>query len=401
MKHDELLKLIEDYYENTDENVVGVEYGFKEIDGKITDEKSIVFSVKEKKPKDQIPENQLLPKEIILNDVKFKTDVIESEFELLCDSNFYSWNTTPPSNRNLIRPIKGGLSVANYDSLPGYVGTLGFLAIDDDTGSLVGVSNNHVLIDDAFICSERNSNSIISNVKGDNTNQPNGPSNSIGIVKKYYPISSGSYNYVDVALTTLDSGVIDNNISYLQEGLTGWTQSLSFASTTEINNLLNTKPFLYSTGRTTGAKGEGDTKLLIHAFPAVVQVPYKKQNVDTTVIFSDCIVFIASGATTPQGSVCIYPIAPGDSGSALIADFNGVRKIIGLVFAGSTDGIFGIACRIDRVAELMNISEWNGELVNFSDKNNIEEFTIDGLSNQPFIIDGGKKFWQVGLRNKV
>jgi len=410
MKHEDLLKTIEEYYENTDENIIGVEYGYKEVDGKLTKEKSIVFTVKEKKPIESLSENEILPKTINIENEVLTTDVVVGSYDLVCDSTFYSWQTTPPTNRNKFRPLKGGVSVTNYSSLSGYVGTLGLLAVDNDTGSLVGVSNNHVLIDDAFICSERDLNGSITNIKNDQVTQPNEPSNygiinSIGIVKKYYPIKTGTYNYVYVALTTINESDISYTESFKQEGLL-YDSTLPFATTTEINNIMSTDTFLYSSGRTTGAKGEGNTKLKVFGSPAVIStIYYNKQGVLSPISFSDCIKFVASGETTPDGTICIYPIAGGDSGSALIADIGGVKKIVGIVFASGSNGlgqvIYGFACRIDRIETLMNISSWNGEVVEFSNTIGVEEYTLDGLSNEISITDSGKTFWQVGLRNKT
>ena len=53
---------------------------------------------------------------------------------------------------------------------------------------------------------------------------------------------------------------------------------------------------------------------------------------------------------------------PGDSGSALLAVIGGQYKVIGLVFAGSTDGTQMIANHIDTVAELLNIEAWDGSV---------------------------------------
>jgi hypothetical protein len=414
MIHEDLLKLTEEYHTKTDDNVIGVGYGYKTVNGILTDEKSIVFTVKEKLPIEQLTKEQLLPKSINLNNETISTDVVKGDFKLIgCDPNFQNWQTTPPSTRDKFRPLKGGVSTTNYTSLSGFVGTLGFLAKDNDTNSLVGVTNNHVLIDDAFLCSERNQNSVISNIKNDSVVQPHptdgsyfghGGINPIGVVKKYYPLQSPPiYNYVDVALTTISNSVADST-SYQQVGLVPTT--LPFASTSEINNLLSTNPLLYSVGRTTGTKGEGLTKLRVYQISVALSIDYHKQGVSTTVYMSDCIQFIAvSGATVmpPYNEVCYNPISAGDSGSALIADFSGIRKIIGLVFAGSSDNIgtiYGIACRIDRVASMMNISEWNGSAINYSNTANILELDVPGLDNRPYIdhIDG-KRYWQVGLKN--
>jgi hypothetical protein len=345
-----------------------------------------------------------LPQQIDIADKIITTDVVQGTFELFCDTpgtGFYNWQSVSPTNRNTFRPLIGGISSSNFTSMSGGTGTLGFFAIDNDTNSLVGVTNNHVYIDDAFICSERNSSGLISNVKGDVVSQKYefpGDNNPIGVVKKYYPIRlSPAFNYVDVAVTTINSGDTSYSTSYNQEGLTPTTYP--FASTSEIDNLISTDPLLYSAGRTTGGKGEGTTKLRIYSFPSTANIWYTKQSSSGLTYFSDLISFVATtGVTFPySGSICDYPIYYGDSGSALIADFSGTKKIIGLCFAGSTT--YGMACRIDRIATLMNLSAWNGEAVSFSDTANILEYTVNGLSDSEYIDFEGKRYWQVGLRN--
>lgn len=162
-------------------------------------------------------------------------------------------------------------------------------------------------------------------------------------------------------------------------------------------NFIISKNPIISAGRTTGGKGEGDTKLLIYQFPVAASVAYYRQGVSTVIDYSDLIAFVATtGTTRPIQFTCNYPIWHGDSGSALIADISGTKKIIGLCFAGSTN--LGVACRIDRVATAMNISAWNGEPVNFSDTSNIMEYTVNGLSDLEYIDFEGKRYWQVGLR---
>ena len=101
-----------------------------------------------------------------------------------------------------------------------------------------------------------------------------------------------------------------------------------------------------------------------------------------------------------HGYVCTYPINAGDSGSALVADFGGTRKIIGLVFAGSyfnNQVTRGLANRIDKVAEQIDISAWTGQTVNYSDTGNTQTYTVAGLSNEPYIDLGGNTYWQAGL----
>ena len=85
-----------------------------------------------------------------------------------------------------------------------------------------------------------------------------------------------------------------------------------------------------------------------------------------------------------------------------MANINGTIKIIGLSFAGSTtgsdDGYMTIAraCRIDRVAEELNIEAFTGQTVNFSDKLNPQVHYEVGFSSIPELIIDGNKFYQVG-----
>lgn len=408
MNHKLIKELTRYYHEITPEDVVGVSFGKKETGGVLTDKNAVVFTVLKKKPLDEIPEQERIPSLIEFSGVTFETDVEEGEIHFLesCPSDFYTWTTTPPSNRNTIRPLQGGISSTNYTNLGSYVGTLGFLAVDNDTNSLVGVSNNHVLVYDAFQANELNPSGERSSIQNNFVTQPNesgnsGLQNAIGLVKRYVPLSGTSYyNSVDCALTTINESDIDYSTSYKQYGMTGWVTPLDFATTSEIDNLLETNPNLFSSGRTTGPKGEGDMKLFAESISSVISIAYHKQGVSTTVYFEDCIKFYASASTTPSGYVCTYPIAPGDSGSALVADFGGTRKIVGLVFAGSSSGgvtTRGYANRIDKVVEQINISVWSGQTVNFSNTGSTETYTVSGLSSVDTLNLSGNTYWQAGI----
>ena len=398
--------ITKELYQSTPDSVVAVGYGRKVKDGKITSELSIIFGVEEKKPVWEIPESELLPSEIDIDGEKIQTDVVKWETPKLledCPSSFYDWQTNPPSNRIKHRPLLGGISITNYNTLSNYVGTMGFIAVDNETNSLVGVTNSHVIIDDGFSSVERINNSITTDVAGQQITQPSsgesgyvGQNNTIGVVKKYYPFSSPpNINIIDAALLTLSEGDINTSTSYQQLGLS-YTDPLDFATQTEILNLVTNDTPLYSTGRTTGPKGEGDMKLIPYAVGLTTSVTgYGNQGVSTTLDFNDCIVFVASASTTPEGSVCIYPIAGGDSGSALIGDFGGVRKIVGLNFAGSD--YFGIANYITNVSSLMNISSYNGQFVNYSNTGNTQYHFVDGRSSDISVDVSGNKFWQAGM----
>ena len=417
-------KLIEDYFPNRPKNVIGLGYGYKVVNNTITDELSIIHYVDKKLSTNELNSDEIIPKTLLLDSSVYLTDVIEGNFKFLqgepnpnlasfCPTDFYDWykNAKPIPNRAKIRPIQGGSSAINYTTIAGYIGTLGFLAKDNDTNTLVGVSNNHVLVgDSAFITSNRNINGVLTNVLNNRIVQPfNDPSSFIGTIKKYKPISNSGTNYLDVALTTLKPSDISYTQSYKQFNLNGYTGPLQYATTQEIDSLLSNRNSLFSSGARTGAKGEGASKLLPFSLYNIFNIAYGNQKSETNVVFGDSIGFIASASTITPGRFCLSPIEGGDSGSALLADFNGVRKIIGLVFAGSSVNYnvngnidpfttIGFANRIDRLARDMNISPWNGEQsVGFSDLTKIQTYFIPGTSSQETIKNGSAIFWQAGL----
>lgn len=394
---------IQELFKSTPDNV-GVSYGKKVTNGEFTGEVGIVFSVERKLPLENIDENQILPSSINIDGVDYVTDVIQVGIvkTLVCDSttlnNCYGWQTSAPGNRATIRPLVGGISVTSNNN-SNSVGTLGFIAVDSTTQALVGVSNNHVVIGDAFYTSDRNINGIIQNELSDGVYQ-NGessetPDKYIGQVLRYVPIKlptqSPPYppNQVDGALVSVASADISNTESFKQFGLS-YTNPMPFASTAEIDSLLSLNPSVYSSGRTSGAKGEGVCTLVISAVGSSSFVNgYNLQNVDQSVYFTDLIEFTR---TNPD---CTYPIAPGDSGSALIASFGGTWKIIGLVFAGSD--YIGYACRIDEVAAQLGIEAWDGTAKNYIDNSSVQYITVNGASNNKTLICNTDEYWQVGL----
>jgi hypothetical protein len=404
---------------DTTPEYVGVGYGYKKTNGQFTDEESIVFFVPEKKPINDIPENEILPSEpIVINEKVIKMDVIEigNIKALACNSQCYEWQTIPPNNRDYTRPLKGGLSITSTNNL-GSVGTLGFVAVDSNTQSLVGVTNNHVVIKDPFLTSERNLSGVIENeydinnggsVNPDLIYQPGEsltpPSNyQIGQVVRYVPITTttgGAYeNKVDGALISLSgTPTLSLSESYKQFGITSFSVPTPFASTAEINNLLISNPMLKSSGRTTGVKDGSPCPLRIAYFSSVLPVGgYNLQGTETVATFVDCIIFVRPENDPSLSSICPYPIYAGDSGSALIADFSGTNKIIGLCFAGSD--YYGVANRIDNVASELGIEEWDGTLKNLVDTDTVTYKTLSGGNDNKIVNCEGENYWQVGLTN--
>lgn len=424
-----LKKVVTDQYLETDDNIVSVGWGFKYVNGEITDERCLSYTVEKKIPINEIPEENRIPKEITISGVTFTTDIIEGEIRptqtfQYCDQYTLNWDAflgnpyTLPQNRLISRPLKGGVSSINYTRNRGYVCTMGFIAVDNDTNSLVGVSNNHCYVHDAFFVSQRNPNGYRENEVGSIVIQPadggQTPTNGIGVVKKYVPISSTGLNRVDGAITTLKQSDINPNESWKQVGLNIPTP-MPFATTSEINALqgltsFNNSPNLFSAGRTTGPKGEstlGSCRLKIDAFPVTIGVGYNRQNSSVVATFEDQIRYRLECPNYPNLPTCPYPLQGGDSGSALLYETqSGERKILGLVYACSGrintqinrfECMLGFANRIDHVANELNIRAWLGESnINYSETTSIETICSPQTSSKTIVVNG-KTYWQLGF----
>jgi hypothetical protein len=401
-------KKIEELYESTPD-YVGVGFGIKSTNKERTGEHAVIFTVEKKRPIEEIPEDELLPKEIEIDGVTYKTDVVEiGKVELLsCSTDVlnscYDWNSgfiydgttygnnIPPGNRGFIRPLKGGISITSQNQL-GKVGTLGFIAVDNAKNALVGVTNNHVVVGNAFYTALRNASPV--NEYQDLYYQPGesgfqgNPTYIIGEVVRYVPIHVNVYNQVDGALVTIDPSTISNTESYKQYDII-YNTPIPFATTAEIDSLLSTDPVLYSSGRTSGVKSGSLCSLAVFNINQILPINgYNLDGIITPITFNRTIGF------TRTSDQCPFPIVPGDSGSALIVDFNGVYKIVGLIFAGST--YYGFANRIDDVASQLNISSWDGTTKNYFNTGSRQFITTPGGSYDKTIDCNNNIYWQVG-----
>lgn len=413
----EIKDKISDLAKNSSDNCTSIGFGFKEVNGELTDERALIFRFKEKKPIADLLPSEIVPKTITVGNETLQTDVCQGEDRFVayeaCPSSFYSWSSnsslnptgsTTPSQQSEIRPIKGGLQVRNQTK--GWVGTMGFVAVDNETNSIVGVTNAHVMTEIFFRANE--SGRGVENVYGDDIGQPSSSvSQQVGVTKRYVPVqgnASGGINYVDGALFTIDSSSINTSQSYQYYGLS-FTGAPEFATTEEIDDLINNNYEFYSVGRTTGAKGEGVTKLKFLSYDTVYVNNNLTSSTERLCRYDECISYIASANTTTNGNGCYYPINSGDSGSALLANIDGTVKIIGLCFAGSTsgsvDGYFtiGRACRIDRVVEELNISAFTGQSINYSDTTIPQVHYEAGFSSLSAVTINGNKFHQLGTVN--
>ena len=415
------LKILELAKTNTF-NVNSISYGYKFVNNVQTDELCILFSVNQKKPITKLLNSEIIPSSITVENQVLKTDVFEANTPELLVCNAGCGTQNGPNaviNKAFTRPLVGGLSITSTNEI-GFVGTLGFIGVHTETQALVGVTNNHVLIQDAFYTSDRNLGSLIKNEyapidsvyqHGEWPPLSSPPANFIvGQTLRYVPIHLATPNKVDCAIFSVNQADIDAapiSASVMQAGV-AYTNPLPFATTLEIDTLLVTNPMLFSSGRTTGPKGGPLCPLRVSALFTAFPIPYKLQGVQTFVNFQDQITFVKPDPANDPVLVplCPNPIIPGDSGSALIADFVGVRKIIGLVFAAGTDPVsgdilYGYANRIDDVATEMGIEEWDGTNKNYVDPSSIQYITTVGGSTNKFITCATKDYWQVGLTTLI
>ena len=122
-----------------------------------TNELCIMYGVEQKKPLSELSAEEILPSEITIGDQVLRTDVYEiSRAELLACNPVCGTANGPNAviNKAVTRPLMGGLSITSTNNVL-FVGTMGFIAVHTTTNSLVGVTNNHVVIQDAFIACDR------------------------------------------------------------------------------------------------------------------------------------------------------------------------------------------------------------------------------------------------------
>jgi len=416
--------------------LTSVWYGYKSSNGINTGELSVVCGVEKKKPLSELSDDEIIPTEVKVGSQSIKTDIVEiGKPELLgtcnsaCGENAGSASIP---NRSYTRPVKGGLSISSNNTNTS-VGTFGLVVKDVATGAILGLSNNHVTIADAFYTDSRDLSGVIQNDYDPTNNIYQGTegtvaggswaeyftsANIIGRGVRYVPVhpkSSGLVNNVDAALFSLTENSIDLNESFKQVGLDSViTSNLAFATTSEIDNALASNPELYSSGRTTGPKGGASCPMRIFTTTGGFPISYKRQGVNTQIEMEDIIGYFKPPLEDPTSQdpseLCCNPVRGGDSGSALIANIGGTIKVIGLVFAGGGSGCdggtnsyqVGWACRIDEVANQLGITSLDaGDKLTIVNNASIEYVTQIGGSDQINKECDGATYWQVGLTDTL
>jgi len=394
------------------DNSMYLTYGPKKVNGVETDDYSIIFHVKDKKPLNELLPEQIIPSSFTIDDFDVISDVQIGE---LC--SFYpadchdrtTFNAEPvATNRRRTRPLKGGSSSINsYEG--GYVATLGLLARDKSDGQIVAVSNNHVFAGSTLHPSYQ---STFSNVLPLCAIQPAYENASyrtnndyIGTVKKFVPVGDVDYTKSTLAgnphlqYTSCDSAVVSLTsygiIDSSSAGIVGFDPAppYPFATDAEINSLLNTGSVNYAapvfrSGRTCGPVGyPGNTyscSLSVYQFGTAWVGLYSGH----TSYFIDSI-YLRGNVTSGRG---------GDSGSPVLALINGTWKVIGLFFAGPGDVSYGIACRITSVASKLNLTHWDTKMPTVSavyKLQNINALDYGTANDASYVTLSGRKYFFV------
>ena len=378
---------INDLYNDTPENIHGVGLGYKYINNQKTDTIGIIFNVYKKKSLSELTQDEILPNSIEVNNISYVTDVIEETSIPSALECYTSPTTTHPeiarlrSYPSFLSPIKGGQEILRYphdwvrSAAGGWsiiVGTLGLLAIDNHDNNIVGITNAHVACSNLFIASDRTGSELVDpyNIIEPVTWPFNGNPFRPGLLsfkapsrlmtssprlKRYVPIRKSVTNKVDCAVMFLANDIVTNNSFGIHAPTTEPVSSLKppFATTAELNSLLTTNPFLFSTGRTTGPKGWGQTsscRLVITGVGISATINYNPARIP----FSNLIEYkYEDGSARPSDE--------GDSGSAVLANIGGTVKVIGLLFAGDTTK--ALLCRIDEIVQKLNIRAWDDNYV--------------------------------------
>ena len=443
-------KDIERYME--DSNIHAIGYGMKVQGGVETGEMGIIFHVHEKKPLSELEASKVLPYSLIVNGSDLVTDVVQDKPpELIGCKDWvpgqrvidgYGSGTLASAEQNLhrvkVRPVVGGMSITEVSKNVNSLGTLGCLVRDNEDGSIVGLTNAHVVISCPVDPVQHTRSYVENHVScpvvqpatyepwdGTNSSIPSDPLvDRVGLVKRSSFYNHGQLNvsggwtvFIDAALVHMDQGSI-NSSSALIKGFESFGP-MQFASSSEINSLLSGGNDIYVSGRTTGAKGGPSCRVVVKEYMYVIS------------IFVGSLISESCGIAGVMTTVNFFDIpriryqddslgvvVPGDSGSVAVADFSGVKKIVGLVFAAggqNVDGIVqfidGFFCRIDKVAEQMNISSWDGSNIKHSNPSSWQYLKVDvelpdpeaprsSLPPNDIIFVGGKKYWKIGSERK-
>ena len=420
-------------------DVVGVGYGKKITNNIVTDETCLSFGVKKKLPLSEVSTDNIIPSEIEIDGIVYKTDVnqLGEVRHLACSlpSTCYDCYDSNPNtgipcatNSTANRPIKGGTI---FQMGNGGYGTLGFFAIHTPTQAIVAITNAHVASLD-----ERYMNAVtggsVNNGQPSLYNYKNRRFLGVPYTNTYSPNSFTPFGlpaHIDTNspppyLNKIDAAMIGvkQYDPYTQAAMVTNAESWKQIGLSDIPGGINTPPPF-------AAKEELDALMdfaNLEVWSSGARTGVKKDECGLKIVSNDYLVSFASGSPytlltydnliqISRSDVTCVAIDGGDSGSALMGKVptynpadpnwkNGTRtwKILGLVFAGSNtpEESYGLVCRIDHIAEKLQIQAWDGSPKPFLNINNMDYKVLEGaILDNPKTIDN-KQYWQLGVIGK-
>jgi len=405
-------------YKNLPYNIEGASVGHKVKNGERTDEVCLILRVKEKLPLNLLSQDQIIPKNLELNNDFILTDVQETIINqklATIDCHAINESIEPvKSNRIRYRPLVGGISSINIGSSDA---TLGLIVRDKSDGQIVALSNSHVY------AGSQVSTGVIgipTNELGSNNTfflsarQPASPAyNSygnldasidyVGTCKRPVLIGNIDPSIVggvvndtscDAAIVQLSSYNLINTLSSGRVVNFNVNPPFQFATDSEITSLVNPsspnyRSPIFRSGRTCGPVGfpgftSSTCRLSVFELGTSLVGDYSGYVAD----FSDC--FYVDGTVIPGRG--------GDSGSAMFALLSSnvpsasAWKMIGLLFAGPGDSSYTIGCRITNIVRDLDIIPWNLTMPTVSSNNQL----IIHTSKSPTVTLSGRKYFQIG-----
>ena len=219
--------------------------------------------------------------------------------------------------KGVVRPLVGGISVGNIYITAGTLGIIKRMLVDGKLVPLI-LSNAHVLAMDMGANFVEEKTPIIQPGLADGGTEEN----RIGELLGYWPIvfnDPNAENYADAAI-----GVLDEGVEYLEEEILS-EDNMSTYTIDLTPEEVAAGDVIRKSGRTTGV-----TYGTVDSPSATMTISYTPDRTKWAAM-RDVIVVRSEEAF----------ILPGDSGSA--ADKDG--KFVGLCFAASEDGTWGIICK--------------------------------------------------------
>jgi len=418
--------------------VVSTHVQYKTVKGRKTKQRCLVVGVEKKKPLDEIDPKDVVPKK--LKDGT-PTDVVEIGTisarpaigdgdnpnvdynspdrnlgeTLSCDTDYYTLKAsqgTPVGggcgNRTYgFKPLIGGISFGSDIPL-GHIfrpnrrypssGTLGAIVKDSTNDALVALTNNHVL---GIVYNKVNSKiPTFGTISAHNflACQPSwrdGWRNSedhpygewgwrnvdyvrrVGLVKRVHPIKFGTdnnqYNLIDAGITTVPIDYCSTEIYGIHQG------PFPFAEKDEYSE----GDFILKSGRSTGLVPTPITSIGSTDYSSNVNYHLW----DDTPTDKDVGRFHHQIMLTSDTE---YMVLGGDSGQVVVCYTGNVYKIIGLLFAGSSNGTVAVVNHIKDVERLLQVEQWDGDIKVAKDDSRASTW-----NRRSYFKDGSKKLKDV------